>query len=141
MVNFGSLTAQICWRVCGTQANFNWFRVLVSLLHRRRSTEANQTLNDVWSSPGLVHYIYIFGGSCPVTEFCHVQNSLSVLQVLCSPLLAALLHGTRAVRVSVSLRHCTRNGITELSQRGPSIFGWAAITLGIGPNSSYGRPM
>ena len=30
----------------------------------------------------------------------------------------------------------TRNGITELSQRAPPIFGWAAITLGIGPHSS-----
>jgi len=25
---------------------------------------------------GPVHYIYIFGGCCPVTEFCKVQNSL-----------------------------------------------------------------
>jgi len=24
------------------------------------------------------HYLYIFGGSCPVTEFCQVQNSLCV---------------------------------------------------------------
>jgi len=30
----------------------------------------------------------------------------------------------------------TRNGITELSQRTPPIFGWAAIILGIGPHSS-----
>jgi len=47
MVNTGPLTTEICWRVWGTPANFNWFRVLVSLLHRRRSTEANQTLHDV----------------------------------------------------------------------------------------------
>jgi len=45
----------------GTPANFNWFCVLASLLQRRHSTEANQTLHDVWPSPGLVHYIYIFG--------------------------------------------------------------------------------
>jgi len=42
MVNFGPLTAEIGWRVCGTPANFNEFRVLTSLLHRRRSTEVNQ---------------------------------------------------------------------------------------------------
>jgi len=36
----------------------------------------NQTLHDVSPSPGLVNYIYIFGGSCPLTEFCQVQNSL-----------------------------------------------------------------
>ena len=46
------------------------FRVLASLLHRRWSTEVNQTLHDVWPSPGLVHYIYIFRGCCPLTEFC-----------------------------------------------------------------------
>jgi len=73
--------AEIVSSVWGTQANFNGFRVLSSLLQPRHSTEANQTLHDVWPSPGLVHYIYIFGGSCPVTEFCQVQHSLSV-QVL-----------------------------------------------------------
>jgi len=57
-----------------------------SLLQRRRSTEANQTLHDVWPSPARLHYVYIFGGCCPVTEFCQVQNSLCVLQVLRSPI-------------------------------------------------------
>jgi len=33
MVNFSLLTAEICWRVWGTQANFNGFRVLAALLH------------------------------------------------------------------------------------------------------------
>jgi len=33
MVNFGLLTAEICWRVCGNPANFNGFRVLAALLH------------------------------------------------------------------------------------------------------------
>jgi len=31
MVNFGLLTAEICWRVWGTPANFNGFRVLALL--------------------------------------------------------------------------------------------------------------
>jgi len=56
---------EIAWRVWGTPANFNWFRVLASLLHRRRSIEVNQTLHDIWPSPVLVHYIYIFGGLTP----------------------------------------------------------------------------
>ena len=47
-------------------------------LQRRRSTEVNQTLHYVWPSPGLVCYIYTFGISCPLTEFCHVQISLCV---------------------------------------------------------------
>jgi len=33
MVNFGLLTDEICWRVWGTPANFNEFRVLAALLH------------------------------------------------------------------------------------------------------------
>jgi len=33
MVNFGLLTAEICWRVWGTAANFNGFYVLAALLH------------------------------------------------------------------------------------------------------------
>jgi len=42
-----------------------------------------------------------------------------------------LLHGIPATGVSQTLRRGTRNGITELSQRAPLTFGWAAITLGI----------
>jgi len=114
--------------------SFNRFRILASLLHY--SPEANQTLHDLWPSYGLVHYIYIFWVFCHLTEFYYVQNSLCV-QVLRSSILEALLHGTPAAGLSQNLRHGTRNGITELSQRAPPIFGWAAITLGIGPHSSY----
>ena len=42
-----------------------------------------------------------------------------------------------AVGVSQTLRRSTRNGITELSQTAPPIFGWSAITLGTGPHSSF----
>jgi len=85
MVNFSLLGAEIFSLVWGTPANFNGFRVLASLLQQCRSTEANQTLHDVWPLPGLVDCIYIFGGCFSVTEFCQVQNSLFVLQVLRSP--------------------------------------------------------
>jgi len=74
--------------------------------------------------------------------------------------MAALLHGTPAAGVNQTLQRGTRNGIllcicvcfclllhynankglyiiTELSLRAPPIFGWTAITLGIGPHSSY----
>jgi len=47
IVNFGPLTTEIGWRVSGTRANFNEFCVFASFLHRRRSTEVNQTLHDV----------------------------------------------------------------------------------------------
>jgi len=42
MLNFGPITAEICWRVWGTPANFNGFLVLASLLQRvteRKSTK------------------------------------------------------------------------------------------------------
>jgi len=70
-----------------------------------------------------------------MTEFWHVQNSLCV-QVLRSRILAASLHGTPAAGLSQTLRRGTMNRITELSQTAPPTFGWAAITLGIGPHSS-----
>ena len=86
MANFGPLATEIVSLVWGAPTNFNGFRVLASLLQRRRSTEANQTLHDVWPSPALLHCIYIFGGCCCVTEICQVQNSVCVLQVLRSPI-------------------------------------------------------
>jgi len=60
MANFGRLTADIGLPVWGTPVHFNGFRVLPSLLQRRRSPEANQTLHDAWPSPGLVLTIYTF---------------------------------------------------------------------------------
>ena len=99
MMDFDPLTAEIVWRVWGTPVNFNGFRILASLLHRRRSTEVKQTLHDVRLSPSLVRYIYTFWGLLPLTKFWQMQNSLCV-QVLRSPILAALLHGTRVAAVS-----------------------------------------
>jgi len=69
MANFGPLTAEIGSGICSTPANFNGFRVLPLLLQRCCSSEANQTLHNVWPSPGLVHCIYIFEGSCPWWHF------------------------------------------------------------------------
>jgi len=66
MVTFGPLAAEIVSLVWGTPGNFNGFRVLATLLQRRRSMEVNQTLQYVWPSPGLVRYIYTFGISCPL---------------------------------------------------------------------------
>ena len=76
------------------------------------------------SQPNFAHIH--FGGSCPVTEFCQVHNSLCVL-VLRSPILAALLHGTRVVGVTRTLRRWAE-AATYIRR--------AAITLGIGLNSS-----
>ena len=68
-MNVGPITAEISLPVLGTPANFNRFFVLALLLQWHRSTEASQTLHNLWSSHGLVHYIYIFGGFCPWQNF------------------------------------------------------------------------
>jgi len=44
MVNFGLLTAEICWRVWGTPANFNGVRVLAALLRGTPVVGVSQTL-------------------------------------------------------------------------------------------------
>ena len=72
MANFGALATEIGLPVWGTPAYFNGFRVLASLLHRRRLTDVNQTLHSVWPSPGL----YTFPGALALREFCQLQNSL-----------------------------------------------------------------
>jgi len=65
MLNFGPLMAEIGSGFLDTPANFNGFRILALLLQRRRSTEVNQTLHDVWPSPALLHYIYFFRAVAP----------------------------------------------------------------------------
>ena len=44
MVNFGLLTAEICWRVWGTPANFNGLCILAALLHGTLVVSISQTL-------------------------------------------------------------------------------------------------
>jgi len=68
MVNFGPLAAEIGSVVWGTQANFNGFRVLASLLHGIRAVGVSQTFFSIFylsifflSSPNLsgrIVYVY-----------------------------------------------------------------------------------
>jgi len=44
MANLGPLAAEICWRVCGTPTNFNWFRAWAALLHGTLVVGVSQTL-------------------------------------------------------------------------------------------------
>ena len=44
MANFGLLTTEICWRVWGSPANFNGFRILAALLHGALVVGISQTL-------------------------------------------------------------------------------------------------
>jgi len=55
MVNVSPLTAEISWWVWGILANFNVFSILASLLHQNRAMEVNQTVHDVWPSPGTLY--------------------------------------------------------------------------------------
>ena len=65
MADFGPLLAEIRSGVLGTPAHFNGLRVLASLLQQLRSPDANKTLQDIWPSSGLVHYVCIFGALAP----------------------------------------------------------------------------
>ena len=122
MVNFGTLAAEIDsfdWRVWGHHSKFQ-------RLSRRGFVTAATSLNG--SQPNFarclavswagIDYLYIFGGCCPVTEFCQVQNSLCVLQVLHSPIFAALLHGTRAIGASHNFAALSTHGATYIQQAG-----------------------
>jgi len=70
MANFSPLTAEIGSGVCGTPANLNGF---ASCLHYNLQQRAS----------GLVHYIYIFWGSCPWRNFArwkiHVMSKSCIL--------------------------------------------------------------
>jgi len=103
--HFGPLTADIGWRVWAPHPS------KFQLVSRHGFVSAPTSLNR--RQPNFARYLAVFWAGT-LTEFCHMQNSLCV-QVLRSPILAALLRGTRAVIVSQSLWRGTRNGITELS--------------------------
>ena len=136
MVNFGPLTAEIGQGVLGHPSKFQWVSrlafITAATLRTRSKPYFARCLAVSWAGTLYIH----FRGLLPLTEFCPVQSSLYV-QVLHSLLLAALLHSTPAAGVSQTLRCRTRNGITELTQRAPPIFGRADITLGISPHSSF----
>jgi len=126
MANFGPLTAEIGLAVWGTPANFNRFIVFPSLLRGRRSPGANQTLHDVWPSPGLVPYVYIFEGFCRLTL---------------RPSLAFSYIGSVTARYSSS--RCQPNFAAWYKEwnygtfaEGATYIRLAAMTLGIGPHSS-----
>jgi len=52
MMNFGLLTAETYWRVWGTPANFNGFRVLAALLHGTLVVGVSQTLRH-WTEGAI----------------------------------------------------------------------------------------
>jgi len=129
MVNFSPLAAESGWRVWGTPANFNGFRVLASLLHRHRSTERDQPnfaqcLTVSWADK-LLHFWELL----PLTEFCQVQNDFASKSCV-------LLYWQH---YCTALEHWASAKLCGVQQRAPPICGSAAIRLGISPHSSNGN--
>jgi len=65
MVNFDQLTAEICWRVWGTPANFNAFRVLAVLVHGTLVVGVRQTLRHEQKAPPIFARVAITLGIGP----------------------------------------------------------------------------
>ena len=134
MVTFGPLTAEIGWRVWGTPANFNGFRVLASLLHRCRSTEVNQTLHDVWPSPGTI--CIHFRGLLPQRNFagCKIEfASKSCVLLYWQRYCTELEQWASAKLCGMEQGRELRNFCSSFA---PPVFSGAAITLEIDQHSS-----
>jgi len=101
MVNIGPLTAEIGWGSLGHHSKFQ--RVLrlrfvtAPTSHNGGQQNFARYLAVAWAA--TIYNYYTLLGLLPLTEFCQVQNSVCI-QVLHYPILAALLHGTRAVGIS-----------------------------------------
>jgi len=135
MVNFRPLTAEIglpVWAFQQILTDFtSWLHYCSNIAHRRPNKLCTMFCRLLhW------HTIYIFGGSCPLTEFFLLQSSLYFGPSLAFSYIGSVTARHSSSGVSQTLQRGTRNGITELSWRAPPIFGWAAVTLGIGPHSS-----
>jgi len=107
----------------------SWLLYCSDVAHRRPTK-----LRTMFSRLLGWYYVYIFGDSCPLMEIC--QMLIYCVQVLRSP----ILHGSVTARHSSSGREPNfvawyKEWNYEISHRAPPIFGWAAITLGIGPHS------
>jgi len=79
-------------------------------------------------SPQFSAHLHIFGASSP--DGILPGAKLTLRSRLAFSYIGSVTARHLAAGISQTLRHGTRNGITELSQRAPPIFGWAAITLG-----------
>jgi len=98
----------------GHSSKFQWVSHLGFVTAPTSHNWGQQNFGRCSAVSWVVHYIYVSRVSCLVTEFCQVQNSLCV-QVLRSPLSAALLQGTPAAGVTQTLRSGRRNRNTEFS--------------------------
>jgi len=123
MMNFSPVAAEIGQIAAEIWRFFDFSRWRLGFVTAATSLNRSQpNFSQYLAVSGLVYCIYIFGGFCPVMEFCPVQNSLCI-QVLRSAMLAALLHSTQVVGVSQTLWHCTE-GATYVRLSGHHIGHW-----------------
>jgi len=134
MVNFGPLTAEICWRVWGK----------FQRVSRLGFVAAPTSLNE--GQPNFARCLVVSWAGTLYTHFRALlppNGILPAAKFTLHPSLAFSYIGSVTARHSSSgcqpkfvawFKEITRNGITELS---PPIFGRAHITLGIGPHSNY----
>jgi len=102
MVNFGLLTAEICWRVLGTPANFNRFHVLASLYTAPTSLNGGQLNFARCLAVSCAGILYIhFGGSCPPPSNGILPAAKFTLRPsLVFAYIGSVLYGTRGLGVS-----------------------------------------
>jgi len=134
MANFGPLSADFRFRSLGYPIKFQ--RVLrlgfVTAAMSFTGSQPNFARCLAISCAGTV-YTFL-GAFAPDRILPHAKFTLC--PSLAFSYIGSVIAQHSSTRVSQTLRHGTRNGIVELSQRAPPIFGWAAITLGIVPHSS-----
>jgi len=110
--------------------------VTAATSHSGRQPIFARCLAVSWTGTLCIHFPGLLprNGILPRAKFT-LRQTLA-FSYIGSVIITTVMYGTRAVGVSESVRRRTSNGITELSQRAPPIFSWAAITLGIGTHSS-----
>jgi len=65
VLNFGLLAAEICWRVWGTPANFNGFRIFGSITARHSSSGRQPNCSVEQRAPPIFGRATITLGICP----------------------------------------------------------------------------
>ena len=136
MANFGPLTAEICRQVwLGHPCKFQWISCLGFITAATLLTEGQPNfaryLAVSWAGSLYIHFRGLLppDGILPGANSLYVQSCILVYWQHCCT--------ARQQRALAKLRHGTRNGIMELSQRAPSIFGGRPSRLASAHISSY----
>jgi len=133
IAKFGPLAAEICWRVWCTQANFNGFRVLASLLQCSDIVHRKPTKLCTMFGRLLVWYtMYTFSGAlAPWQNFatCKIHFASKSCVLLYWQRYCMALQQRGQPNFAAWYKEWNYGNFAD----GATIFGWAAITLAIGP--------